>query len=54
MIDKIVRLISDTDLRKKMGDYGRMMIEKNHSSKKEIDQHITLYQDILEKGGVSE
>jgi len=34
MIDKIARLISDTDLRKKMGDNGRMMIEKDHSSKK--------------------
>ena len=54
MIDKIARLISDTDLRKKMGDNGRMMIEKDHSSKNEIDQHITLYKDVLEKVGVSE
>ncbi len=54
MINKIVHLISDSKLREKMGNNGRIMIEKNHSSKTEVDQHISLYHYILKNGGISE
>ena len=44
---KLLRLISDKELRGNMGAKGRDMVEKNHSAELEIDRLLKVYEKIL-------
>ena len=47
MADKLKFLISNPELMKKMGIYGRKHIEKNYDIKKQIKQLEKIYQNVI-------
>jgi glycosyltransferase involved in cell wall biosynthesis len=47
LIEKLLRLISDKELRDNMGAKGKEIIEKNHSAELEIDRLLKVYEKVL-------
>jgi glycosyltransferase involved in cell wall biosynthesis len=47
LIEKLLRLISDKELRDNMGAKGKEIIKKNHSAELEIDRLLKVYEKVL-------
>jgi len=50
LADKIIRLLKDDELRKRLGENGREMVTSNFTVEKMTDDTIKIYEKVLKKG----
>jgi glycosyltransferase involved in cell wall biosynthesis len=50
LADRIIRLLKDDELRKRLGENGREMVNSNFTVDKMTDDTLKIYESVLKKG----